>query len=327
MTKSVTYISIGDFIDLFYKIKEKGLYKLLSKFSLSKQARTVSKWNNSTESSDFWIIPQIRNRWNEKCTGDPNLQYEDYFVKNYLAHSKGLRMLSIGCGTGSREIKFAKYPIFDKIEGVDIAPKLIDEARYNASILNFKNIDYIFADFETYSFDFNSYDIILFHSSLHHFNNIQNLLEFKVLPLLKENGYLVIHEYVGPKRLQWTKLQLDFSNKLLKSLPLKFRRRFKPNSIKTKIYRPGLFRMLAIDPSEAVDSESIIPSIHKLFKTIEEKKIGWNITHLLFKDIAHNFLNKDKETQQLLSQIFDQEDKFLEITNSSDAIFGIYRKS
>ena len=84
--------------------------------------------------------------------------------------------------------------------------------------------------------------------------------------------------------------------------------------------------MLLVDPSEAIDSDSIIPSIHEFFKIIEEKKIGWDISHLLFKDIAHNFLNKDKETKLLLSYLFEKEDEYLLMTGRSDAVFGIYQK-
>lgn len=52
-----TYISIGDFIDLYYKVKQKGYNELLSKFHLSNKGRTLSKWNTISSSSDFWIIP------------------------------------------------------------------------------------------------------------------------------------------------------------------------------------------------------------------------------------------------------------------------------
>ena len=143
---------------------------------------------------------------------------------------------------------------------------------------------------------------------------------------MKKEGYLIIFEYAGPQRLQWTKSQLDFSNKLLNEIPEKYKIRLNSNSIKRRIYRPGLWRMLLVDASEAIDSESIIPSIHKHFKIIEEKKIGWDILHLLFKDIAHNFLNKDEETQLLLSYLFEQEDKYLFLNGTSDAVFGIYQK-
>lgn len=321
-----TYISIGDFIDLYYKVKQKGYNELLSKFHLSNKGRTLSKWNTISSSSDFWIIPEIRCRWNEKCTGNPNIEYEDYVVSKYFSKSKGLKMLSVGCGTGARERKFAKYPNFNLIEGVDMAEKQIDEARNHASDLKLNNIKYIVGDFTTHIFEHSTYDVILFNSSLHHFKDIHNILQTKVLPLLKDGGYLLIFEYVGPKRLQWTKQQLEFANKLLTDLPLKYKIRFNSKSIKRRIYRPGLFRMLLVDPSEAVDSDSIIPSIHNHFKIIEERKIGWDISHLLFKDIAHNFLNNDKETQMLLSYLFDKEDEYLSMTGGSDAVFGVYQK-
>ena len=298
----------------------------MSKFHLSNKGRTLSKWNTISSSSDFWIIPEIRCRWNEKCTGNPNIEYEDYVVSKYFSKSKGLKMLSVGCGTGARERKFAKYPNFNLIEGVDMSEKQIDEARNHASDLKLNNIKYIVGDFTTHIFEHSTYDVILFNSSLHHFKDIHNILQTKVLPLLKDGGYLLIFEYVGPKRLQWTKQQLEFANKLLTDLPLKYKIRFNSKSIKRRIYRPGLFRMLLVDPSEAIDSDSIIPSIHNHFKIIEERKIGWDISHLLFKDIAHNFLNNDKETQMLLSYLFDKEDEYLSMTGGSDAVFGVYQK-
>lgn len=321
-----TYISIGDFIDLFFKIKQKGFSGLLSKFHLSNQARTVSKWNSNTSSSDFWIIPEVRSRWNEKCTGNPKLEYEDYVLSKFLADSTGLRMLSVGCGTGSKERNFGKSQIFDLIEGIDLAETQIEEARKYASDLNLNKLKYIVGDFVSYEFKPDSYDVILFNSSLHHLKDVDNILQTKVLPLLKDEGLLVIFEFVGPKRLQWTKSQLDFANELLNELPVKYKMRFNSKFLKRRIYRPGLLRMLLIDPSEAIDSDSIIPSIHKHFKIIEEKRIGWDISHLLFKDIAHNFLNKDNETQLLLSYLLEKEDEYLSLTGRSDAVFGIYQK-
>jgi ubiquinone/menaquinone biosynthesis C-methylase UbiE len=326
MINDRNYISVGDFIDLFYKIKQNGFTELFSKLHFSNQARTVSKWSNIKPSSDFWIIPEIRNRWNEKCTGDPDLEYEDYVVSKYFSDSSGLKMLSVGCGSGSRERKFARYPCFDLIVGIDLAEKQVEEARKEAFSLKLNNIKYFSGDFVEHMFDVESYDIVLFNSSLHHFNDIDNLLKSKILPLLKKEGFLIIFEYVGPARLQWNPLQLEFANKLLEALPDKFKLRFKSNSIKRRIYRPGLFRMLIVDPSEAIDSESILPSIHKHFKIIEEKKLGWDILQLLFKDISHNFLNNDTDTQLMLSYLFEKEDEYLSKTGRSDAIFGIYQK-
>lgn len=252
--------------------------------------------------------------------------YEDYFVEKHLAGRQNLRMLSVGSGTGTRERRFAKHPVFERIEGIDIAPHNVVVASDFAAKDGFKNIHYSVADFEKYPFEINSYDLILFNSSLHHFRNISALLEQKVAPLLRENGFLVIYEYVGPNRLQWTDYQLKRVNELLSELPEKYRKRYGSKSIKKRVYRPGLLRMIAVDPSEAVDSESIIPSLRKHFSIVEEKKLGWDILQPLMKDIAHNFLTEDEETNSLLQYIFKSEDTYLEEKGRSDGVFGVYQK-
>jgi len=324
--KSGSLISAGDFIDLFWKIRNKGFRTLYFLFHFSNQARTAIKWNANTSTSDFWIIPEVRRRWNEKCTGNPALEYEDYVVATYFSGLSGLRMLSVGCGTGARERKFARYPTFDLIEGIDMAGKLVEEARENARRMNLSNLRYHEGDFEKHTFQPGSFDVILFNSSLHHFDNINRLMQGKIKPLLKKGGFLLLFEYVGPKRLQWTDFQLKFANEVLKSLPDKYKLRFRSHSAKRKIYRPGLWRMCFVDPSEAVDSESIISSVHNHFGTLEEKLLGWDITHLVFKDIAHNFIADDRETKSLISYVFEKEDHYMSVTGRSDAIFGVYQK-
>ena len=319
-------VSAGDFIDLFWKIRNKGFSTLYSLFHLSNQARTTRKWNTISSTSDFWIIPEVRRRWNEKCTGDPALEYEDYLVSKYFSGSAGLKMLSVGCGTGARERKFARYPNFSLIEGIDLAENLVKEARVGAAKPGLENIKYHVGDFEKHRFDSGNYDLILFNSSLHHFDHIHSLIREKILPILKKDGFLIIFEFVGPARLQWTKQQLDFTNRILHSLPENYKIRYGSKLAKRKVYRPGLLRMMLVDPSEAIDSETIIPAIHKHFRILEEKKVGWDITHLLFKDIAHNFLNNREDTKSVISFIFEQEERYLAETGRSDAVFGVYQK-
>jgi ubiquinone/menaquinone biosynthesis C-methylase UbiE len=327
MPQDKTLISIGDFIDLFYKIRQKGHSALSPVIRLSGKARVRSKWNTFDSSTDFWVIPEVRKRWNEKCTGHPDLEYEDYVVSKYLTGATELRMLSVGCGSGSRERKFARFANFKLIEGIDMASRQVDEARKYASELGLNNIRCIVGDFKTIELQAGTYDVILFNSSLHHFDNIDNLLKNKVMPLLKKDGYLIIFEFVGPSRLQWTREQLVLANALLQELPSQYRIRFQSTALKNRIYRPGLLRMLLVDPSEAIDSESIIPSIHKHFRIMEEKKVGWDILHILLKDISHNFLGKDTDTQKWLNYLFEKEDAYLSKTGNSDAVFGVYQNN
>jgi ubiquinone/menaquinone biosynthesis C-methylase UbiE len=319
-------ISRGDFIDLYFKVKERGMAFVFQKLKLKALSRTVSKWNSIVPGSDWWIIPEVRHRWNEKCTGNADLEYEEYLVNKYLQGRSGLTMLSVGCGTGSRERKFAKFPQFSSIVGVDVAANQIQKARELANADGFLNIDYNVLDFSEHTLPEQSYDLILFNSSLHHFSNVRWLMHNKVLPLLKSNGLLVILEHVGPNRLQWNKGQLLYCNHLLKNLPARYTLRPDKLSHKRKVYRPGLLRMLLVDPSEAADSESILPAIHDSFSILEEKQVGGNILHLLLKDISHNFLEPDSETKQILEQLFHAEDEFRASTGKADMVFGIYSK-
>ena len=43
------------------------------------------------------------------------------------------------------------------------------------------------------------------------------------------------------------------------------------------------------DPSEAVESDAIIPTIHNLFDVVEERKLGGTLVNLVLDDIAHHF--------------------------------------
>lgn len=84
--------------------------------------------------------------------------------------------------------------------------------------------------------------------------------------------------------------------------------------------------MILSDPSEAVNSENILPKIKKRFKITEENPYGGNILQLTLKDISHNFIGESKEGIQLMNALFKIEDDFLNNGNKSDFIFGIYSK-
>ncbi len=324
MNKSKTYISIGDFLDVYMKVKERGFSFVLSKLKILPKSRIESKWDSYVSTSDFWIIPEFQQKWNTIISGNPNTLYEDYVFEKYLEGKTDLKMISIGCGEGLHERNFAKYNCFKQIDAIDFSPGSIRLANKLAIENNFK-INYFSGDFKKYNFE-TKYDLILFSSSLHHFEDIDVTLSKHVKPLLKENGILVIFEYTGPNRLQATDEQLLIANQLLKKIPREYKLLIDNKTIKRKIYRPGIFRMLLVDPSEAVDSESIIPSLHRHFKVVEEKSLEWYVLYLLLKGIAHNFLNDKPLTKQIIQDLINEESKLVNQNNMTDAIFGIYKK-
>ncbi len=323
-----TIISIGDFIDIYFKLRSSEANKFLARLiPSSNKKRTTKAWDSSRGDSqtNWWAVPQVQKRWNNFITGDANTDYTAYVVKKYFKDKNNLKLLSPGCGTGNKELKFARFENFSLIEAFDISSKRIRVAQENVESLGLKNIQYKIADEQSFKFKKDYYDVIVFDSFLHHIKNIDKEL-IKIYDSLRQSGILVINEYVGPNRFQWTKEQLNLSNEALNKLPRLYRKRWNSNKIKTKSYRPGLLRMILSDPSEAVNAENILQKIRMKFKVLEEKPYGGNILHLTLKDISHNFIVENEENNKLLDSLFKIEDDFLQRINESDFIFGIYSK-
>jgi SAM-dependent methyltransferase len=318
------YLNFGDFLDLAIKVKEKGIGFFLSKFTPNSIERTKAAFNASFVSPNWWIIPAIKNRWNFKISGQEDKTYEEFLV-DFLPLKNGEKrsLLSIGCGNGNHSMKLAELGWCTEVLGIDLATLSIAEANKSAKRKGLSQCNYQARNVLTTTFD-RTYDVVLFHSSLHHFDNMNQFLLETVAPLLSTNGLLVVFEYVGPNRLQWTKEQLEKSNELLRSIPQAMRTRL-DGSIKRKIYRPGLWRMILSDPSEAVDSAVIRSALDKHFNPIVVKSKGGNLLHLILKDIAHHFVDDKVETKRILQELFEAEDAFLQ-KHESDFIFGVYQK-
>tara|TARA_B100001059_G_scaffold85523_3_gene83675 strand:- start:12231 stop:12533 length:303 start_codon:yes stop_codon:yes gene_type:complete len=97
----------------------------------------------------------------------------------------------------------------------------------------------------------------------------------------------------------------------LKIIPKKFKPRFKTGQLKNNFYGSGIIRMILADPSECIDSASIIPSLHKDFNPIVEKGFGGNILMNVLKDLSHHFVDTNEEKIEILNALFEFEDDYL----------------
>jgi ubiquinone/menaquinone biosynthesis C-methylase UbiE len=323
---SVSLVTPDDFQTLLSVFRRRGLKFLLQKLKLSGSERVKKQWDTyQTSGSNWWEVPAIRQRWNFKITGNEEETWEEYVSRKYILNQADFRVLSVGCGSGEKERLFASYVPLMSIEGIDISENSVRIAREKARNANNKNLVYHVGDFTKFSFEKEKFDVVLFNSSLHHFRKIEELIANKVLPVLKPGGKVIIFEYTGPNRFQYTGSQLAAANGCLTLLTSEFKKR-SDNSIKQKVYRPGWLRMWLNDPSEAPCSEEILPMLRQHLTVVEEKALGGSLLHPLMKGIAHNFLGGKSESSQLLDMLFHEEDKFYDKTGQSDFWFGVYRK-
>ncbi len=321
----VRIITLDDIIDLYTKIKLRGLPFILSKLNLNATKRTKSAFNDiSIDSAYCWVIPKMHERWNQFITGDSQQGFKEFIIANFVNQKRCLKMLSLGSGKCHHELEFAKHPNFEEIVCMDISDELIKNAKVTAEQNNLKNIIFKVQNVYEYNFPENYFDIVFFHASLHHFKDIEVFLKSKVKYTLKKNGLLIINEYVGSNRLQYPKHQIKAINECLNLIPKKFKKRFKLNLTKNKYYGSGLIRMVVADPSECIESENITPSIHNHFSIIYESDFGGNLLIPALKDLGHHFITLDKEKELVLEQLFKFEDGYLQ-HNKSDYIFGVYK--
>lgn len=323
MAQTRTYLGIGDFLDVrnrLWQLRSLGFLGKLFKPSLQ---RTADTFDHQFEHAIWNIIPAVRERLNFLASGDPHTTYEAHVTAHYLQRKSSASLLSIGCGVASHELAFAALHPFDLVHGIDLAPQLVDLANSEAARRGLHHTRFEVRNFLEGHFD-RKYDVVLFHQSLHHFANFDHILGSWLPTVLKDDGVLVINEFAGPTRLQWTHVQLAASNKALHAIPKHYRRIFRTPFYKNKIYRPGWWRMLASDPSESINSGAIRTKLHTYCTPLEEKELGGNLLHILLKDIAHHFCVPSAEINRLIDELFAAEDAFLK-EHPSDFIFGVYR--
>lgn len=300
-----------DAVRLARKLGQGQVSRVADKFRIRGTNRVVIQWSSvSRLPQQWWDIPAVIRRWNTFASGDPDISFPQYVAETWLAHKTGLRALSLGCGTGHREIVWAKLGIFDQLIGIDISPEPVEYASAQAESLGLDGVlSFRVANFREILHSGEKYDVVLGLHSLHHFDQIDETMRL-ISKLLKPGGFLIFDEFVGPTRFQWTSEQVRAANALLAALPSE-RRVQHDGNIKRRVIRPSLLSMHLSDPSEAVESSDLLPALRRWFAILEELPYGGTVLHIALSGIAQNFLDDDPVTAQLIQQCFNAEDQAL----------------
>jgi SAM-dependent methyltransferase len=288
--------------------------------------RTEAVWDQADAYPRQWTsIPLIQERLRTTITGSASKNIPAYIRERYGSPDGHWRALSPGCGTGRKELAWVAAGGIAVLEGYDISRKRIAEAqRLAASAGMTTSTRFSATDVRTMHIEPGTFDLVVFDDALHHIAPLAPFLR-KVRSWLKPDGILVVNEYVGPTRFQWTDTQIRLANNLLGGMPARLRVR-PDGTPRQPAYRPGTLAMMMYDPSEAVDSASILPLLHEHFSVIEEKMCGGALLHLVFKDIAHHFLHPDDEALAVLNRCITAEEQAMAAGDiASDFAFVVAR--
>jgi SAM-dependent methyltransferase len=321
------WVNADDFALIARRIREGGLRRIIGRVFGGRQVRVETAWRKSEiPPTNWWDIPEVVERWNTKITGTADKDFNAYVAETYFSDRTDLTAISLGCGTGVREKRWAETGRFAGIDGFDLSAPRIEAARELArssgltDVLRFEVADVFNTEIDS------TYDVVIVEGSLHHFSPLETILE-QIQLLLRDDGYLLVNEFVGPTQFQWTDRQLKEINQLISALPDRLKTKWDGESIKKRVARPSKLCIRYGDPSEAIESARIMPLLERMFEPVEIRAYGGTILHMLFYEIAHNFCSDDPEAKKWLQACFDTEDTLIDSNVlTSDFVAGIFKK-
>ncbi len=233
------------------------------------------------------------------------------------------RGISIGCGAGGKELKLIREGF---IHGFDLYE--ISQARIAQGIELFRTagladrVNFSAADGLSALRQSEAYDLVYWDSALHHMPDVFEALELSV-NAVRKGGFIIVNEYVGPNRFQWTDEQIRFANLLRAALPERF---FSKSAgarfpVSRTVTKPTIEAMIALDPTEAPDSEAILPAIEQMLPGAQVWLLGGVIYHLALNDVLANFRLPEDLPLLDLAMLSDEALSFAGYNHFAAAIF------
>jgi ubiquinone/menaquinone biosynthesis C-methylase UbiE len=304
-------INRDDLRHLVRRLRRHGPFGLARKLVSREESRVAEAWSSIEHvPTHAWHVPEVLARRNALVTGDPDKQFVDWFVERHLGERSGLVAISVGCGDGLREPAWARTGRFARIDAYDISPGSIEKARERASADGLDGVlEFKVGNAYDLEYPAGSLDVIIGEDSLHHMTPLDELFA-RFERWLRPDGFLFVNEYVGPRRLQLEPRQLEAANAALALLPEACRRDWEDGGVRRRIDHTGRLRMYLNDPSEAVESDRIVPLLRERFDVVDERPYGESIVHPVLSSIAHNFLDEGP-CKRALELLFAAEDLLL----------------
>jgi SAM-dependent methyltransferase len=230
--------------------------------------KTAVNTNNQVYyTGQYWNdFPQVLEYMCKNFTGDKSRWWVTDFKDRYAtqAFRNGL---FLNCGNGWVEREFVDKNIVEQAVAFDYSPDLIKTADKEKGT---RAIHYFRTDANKIAFPENTFDLVVNVAALHHVQYINRLCQ-TLCESLNENGILVNFDYIGPARNQYSARHWGYIRQVNKLLP--------DHIQKSPLIRPHLPSMLHTDPTEAIHSDLIIPTVSNFFEILERHDTGGGIAY------------------------------------------------
>lgn len=275
---------------------------------INRKRKEAEYWSNYREDSHrtrWWQSPTVIRHYNKTICGKELDGWNSGPIqllseKNLIPDGGFKRAISIGCGSAQKEIRLIKEGVVKYFTCVDIAQGMIDKAKENARKQGVESqMDFICGDVYTMSDKKELYDLVFWDNSLHHMESADNAVRISN-ELLKPEGLFFCNDYIGNSRFQWTDMQMAIVNGIRLYLTDDYFLSLAGKKYPRYITTPSIEHMMNTDPSEAADSENIIPAVKKYFKNPIIINTGGLVYHLCLEDILQNMPEESEILKHML---------------------------
>ncbi|MEO0479810.1 MAG: class I SAM-dependent methyltransferase [Planctomycetota bacterium] len=272
-------------------------------------AATREFWNHShtagSNEGNFLNHPVVQNYLALRSSGTNAQQLEVVIAEVKARTAPGDRILSVGVGPASKEIAIAGL-IPDRIfVGLDLAEQALRKGREAARAAGVTNLELIPGDFNALDLEPKTYRAILGLGAIHHVEALEDFWAACRSALI-EDGVVMAQEYIGPNRFQWTDAQFEAADRALQTLP----DRFKPHH--QRAYRMDPDRLAKVDPSEAVRSADILPTLRAAdYEVLGFAGAGCALLQPVLMEQIQAFDATDWSHNLKLAELFAEEDRLM----------------
>lgn len=212
---------------------------------------------------------QIINHVTQRICGKAKNTIGESIVSLFKAISPELpyeNAISVGCGKGNKEMDLIESGIVNHFDLYELSEEALAMGRREAASRGLDGkLTFHLGDAFKSEQKSDYYDLVYWDNALHHMLDADFAVQWSK-NLLSKRGCFFMFDFVGPSRFQWTDAQMQLLQNILQGLDDAYF--LIPNSEymwKKEAKRSTVEEMLRDDPSEAADSDNILPAVKKYF--------------------------------------------------------------
>lgn len=183
------------------------------------------------------------------------------FVRAVETYGPFDTIAEVGCGDGSLLTTLASRWPNSSYHGFDISPGSLALAKQNCAAFTNTRMEFNTVDLNVERLPHRSFDAIFATGTMHHIEK-QDFAFASLAACLRPRGVLVLNDYFGPARMQWSDTTLRLGAELLAMVPQKWR-------LRDQIWKHKASEIEAMDPSETVASHQMNEALIAHFNVLE----------------------------------------------------------